>query len=140
MFMFEYCLYFNTAALARTLEKAWAVAFLPLDLTPPQAFMLRVVLDQPGRSPSDLSRTMVISKPTATRCLDGLCAKGLVERRSSAADGRESSIYPTSAAVTIHEQLNRASGTVTQKLKRSLGGDGFQTAVTTVRDVRTLLE
>jgi len=138
--VFEHCLYFNTAALARMLEKAWAEAFRPFDLAPPQAFMLRAVLDHPGRSPSELAQIMVIAKPTATRCLDGLCAKGLVERRGSATDGRESSIYPTNAAVAIHDQLNRASGAVTQRLKRLLGNDGFQDAVTTVRDVRASLE
>ena len=82
--MFEHCLYFNTAALARMLEKAWAEAFRPFDLAPPQAFMLRAVLDHPGRSPSELAQIMVIAKPTATRCLDGLCAKGLVEREGPA--------------------------------------------------------
>lgn len=137
--MFEHCLYFNTAALARTLEKAWADAFRPFDLAPPQAFMLRVVLDHPGRTPTELATILVISKPTATRCLDGLCAKGLVERARSATDGRESSIYPTSPAILMRDQLNHASSKVTQRLKRLLGNDGFQDAVSTMRSVRSSL-
>ena len=48
--MFDHCLYFNTTALARLLEKEWSAAFASFELTPPQAFMLRLVLDQPGLS------------------------------------------------------------------------------------------
>jgi len=43
--MFDHCLYFNTSALARRLEREWTVAFKPFDLTPPQAFTLRAVLE-----------------------------------------------------------------------------------------------
>lgn len=102
--------------------------------------MLRAVLDHPGRSPAELAQIMVIAKSTTTRCLDGLCAKGLVERRGSATDGRESSVYPTGAAVAIQEQLNLASAAVTRRIKRLLGSDGFQDAVKQVRNVRASLE
>ena len=87
--MFDHCLYFNTTALARQLEREWAKAFEPFGLTPPQAFMLRAILDQPGLMQSEIARTLTIARPTATRALDGLMAKGLIERRSSARDGRE---------------------------------------------------
>ena len=42
--MFDHCLYFNTTALARLLEKEWTAAFAGFDLTPPQAFLLRFPL------------------------------------------------------------------------------------------------
>jgi MarR family transcriptional regulator, temperature-dependent positive regulator of motility len=138
--MFEHCLYFNTAALARQLEKEWAVAFQPFGLAPPQAFLLRAVLDQEGLSASQLARQMAIAKPTATRALDGLAEKGLIERRSSLRDAREVSVYPTQEARAIQTALNRASGKVTQRLKKVLGEGGFDEAVTTVRDVREALE
>ena len=47
--MFDHCLYFNTTALARVLERQWAEAFKPFDLTPPQAFLLRAVLEYQRR-------------------------------------------------------------------------------------------
>lgn len=133
-------MYFNTAALARRLETEWTEAFLPFGLTPPQAFMLRAVLGQPGQTQVELARAMAISKATATRALDGLAAKGFVDRLPSERDAREWSIYPTPAATGIHAGLNRASGEVTQRLKRRLGPGEFAATVAGVRKARAALE
>lgn len=138
--MFDHCLYFNTAALARQLEREWCEAFSLFDLTPPQAFMLRAVLDQPGQSHSELAQAMFIAKPTVTRALDGLAAKAMIERRPSGHDGRETCIYPTTDAKAIHTALNRASGNVTQRLKRLLGEEVFVETVQRVREVRAAFD
>ncbi|HCY16999.1 MAG: MarR family transcriptional regulator [Curvibacter sp. GWA2_64_110] len=138
--MFDHCLYFNTTALARQLERQWTVAFKPFDLTPPQAFMLRAVLDKPGLLQREIASALVISRPTATRALDGLAAKQLIERRASERDGRELHIYPTSAAQEIHAALNEASGRVTRRLKKLLGEDAFVDTVSKVRGVRSALK
>lgn len=138
--MFDHCLYFNTTALARQLERQWTVAFKPFDLTPPQAFMLRAVLDKPGLLQREIASALVISRPTATRALDGLAAKHLIERRASDRDGREFNIYPTPAAQEIHAALNEASGRVTRSLKKLLGEDAFVDTVSKVRGVRSALK
>ena len=138
--MFSKCLYFNTTALARLLEREWTRAFQQFDLTPPQAFMLRAVLDQPGQSLSELASSMAISRPTATRALDGLSAKRLVERSPSVRDGREIAVHPTASARALHSELNRASAGVTARLKRLLGDQSFADAVSTIRQVRTRIE
>lgn len=138
--MFDHCLYFNTTALARRLEKEWARAFSPFDLTPPQAFMLRIILDHPPMLQSEVASGMAISRPTATRTLHGLAEKGLVERRSSTRDGREQTIHPTAAALAIHAALNEASGKVTRRLKRLLGEEAFTETVTQMRGIRAALE
>ena len=137
--MFDHCLYFNTAALARQLEREWAVAFRPFDLTPPQAFMLRMVLDQPGLLQHEIADRLTISRPTATRALDGLEAKGLVERRASEHDGRELAIHPRPKATAMKTALNDASGAVTARLKRLLGAAEFNETVSKVRGVRSAL-
>jgi DNA-binding MarR family transcriptional regulator len=138
--MFEQCLYFNTAALARQLEREWAVAFKPFDLTPPQAFMLRMVLDEPGLLQHQIADELTISRPTATRALDGLEAKGLIERRPSTSDGRELAIHPRPKAVAMKAALNNASAAVTARLKRVLGAGEFTEAVSKVRGVRSALQ
>jgi DNA-binding MarR family transcriptional regulator len=137
--MFDRCLYFNTTALARRLEKEWARAFAPLALTPPQAFMLRTILDRPGLLQRELAESMAISRPTATRTLDGLSVKGLVERRSSERDGREQTVHGTPAAVALRTALNEASGKVTRRLKRLLGEEVFNETVIQVRQIRSVL-
>jgi len=137
--MFEQCLYFNTTALARQLERLWTSAFAPFDLTPPQAFLLRTILDRPGLVQRELAESMAISRPTATRALHGLVSKGLVERRGTDRDGREQSVHPTAPALALHAALNEASGKVTRRLKRQLGEEVFSETVRKVRAVRSAL-
>jgi len=138
--MFEHCLYFNTTALARRLEREWTLAFQPLGLTPPQAFMLRAVLAAPGSLQSELADAMAIARPTATRALDVLESKGMVTRQLMSHDNRLVAIHPTRAALSIASDLNEASAAVTRKLKRKLSDTVFQETVTQVRSVRSALE
>jgi DNA-binding MarR family transcriptional regulator len=137
--MFDYCLYFNTSALARRLDQEWTAAFVPFGLTPPQAFMLRAVLGRPGLMQRELSAEMSIAKSTATRALDFLAAKGFVERRAGAGDGREKAIFPTKAALAIHAQLDAASAAVTARLKNILGAPQFAETVSNIKHVRAAL-
>ena len=138
--MFDYCLYFNTTALARLVEREWTKAFKPLGLTPSQAFMLRVVLEKPSLLQNELAKALTISRPTATRTLDGLQKLGLVERRTTESDGREYAIYPTALAQKIKDRLNTESAAVTKRLKKDLGDTEFDDAVLKMRDIRSSLE
>lgn len=138
--MFDHCLYFNTTALARRLEREWAAAFKPFDLSPPQGFLLRALLATPGVPQRALAATLAIARPTATRALDQLSEKGLVKRRTSAGDGREVIIFPTDKASEIQVQLNEASARVTHRLKRLLGDEVFEETVEKVRGVRSALK
>lgn len=138
--MFDYCLYFNTATLARLVEREWAKAFKRFALTPPQAFMLRLVLDQPGLLQREIAQALTVSRPTATRLLDGLEAKRLIERRSSAHDGREWQVHPTAAAAAIRDDLNAASALVTKRIKQKIGKDTFDEVVGKLRGVGAALK
>lgn len=138
--MFDHCLYFNTTALARRLEREWAEAFAPFGLSPPQAFMLRVILAKPGLLQHELAQELSIARPTATRALDFLQAKGLVERCGRDDDKREICLHPTPEAMAIHEALHKASGVVTRRLNRLLGTTEFEATVASIRHARSTLE
>ena len=138
--MFEQCLYFNTTALARVLEREWTRAFKPFGLTPSQAFTLRTVLAHPGMRQRELASQMVIQRPTATRVLDGLQKLDLVERRGTGGDARELAIFPTAAARAIEQSLNAASGEVTKRLKKALGAEQFSLVVAGVKSTRASLD
>lgn len=138
--MFDQCLYFNTSALARRLDREWSDAFAPFDLTPPQAFMLRAVLDRPGLLQRELSEALAISRSTATRALDHLETKGHVERQKAGGDGREVALFPTPQAMKIKAALNDASGAVTSRLKKVLGASHFTSTVDQIKGVRSALE
>lgn len=137
--MFDHCLYFNTTALSRLLEREWSKAFRPLGLTPSQAFMLRVVLEKPALLQGELAKQLTISRPTATRTLDGLQKLGLVERRTTESDGREYAIYPTALAQGMKDTINQASAAVTKRLKKELGHSQFDDAVSKIRNIRATL-
>jgi len=122
------------------LEREWAAAFKPLGLTPPQAFALRTILARPGLLQRELADLLTTARPTATRLLDGLAEKQLIERRASERDGREQNIFPTARAIAMSDQLNQASGAVTKRLKAKLGNDCFSGVVDQLRGVRTALK
>lgn len=138
--MFDGCLYFNGTALARLLEREWAQAFAPFELSPPQGFMLRVVIERPGLLQSQLAEALTISRPTATRLLDGLERKSLIGRRRAENDRRECLIYPTAAAQKLGPALNTASGQVTKRLKHLLGSEAFDDTVAHIRSVTSSLK
>ena len=138
--MFEQCLYFNTTSLARQLEKEWTSAFKPFGLTPSQAFMLRVVLNKASLLQSELANEMNISRPTATRALDGLERLSLIKRVASAKDGREQEIHPTKKAMGMKEAINAASAAVARRLKKSLGTSHFEDAVDQIRSISSALK
>lgn len=137
--MFEQCLYFNTTSLARKLEREWTLAFKPFGLTPPQAFMLRVILEKPQSYQNALAKEMNITKPTASRGLDGLEKLGLIERRPSPDDAREIEVHPTRKAKAMKDGLNAASGEVTKKFKKLLGSDEFLDVVGKLRGISEIL-
>lgn len=137
--MFEQCLYFNTTSLARKLGREWAIAFKPFGLTPSQAFMLRVILEKPRFYQNALAKEMNITKPTASRGLDGLEKLGLIERRPSSDDAREIEVHPTRKAKVMEDGLNAASGEVTNKFKRLLGSDEFLDVVGKLRGISEIL-
>lgn len=137
--MFEQCLYFNTTSLARKLEREWTLAFKPFGLTPPQAFMLRVILEKPQSYQNALAKEMNITKPTASRGLDGLEKLGLIERRPSPDDAREIEVHPTRKAKAMKDGLNAASGEVTKKFKKLLGSDEFLDVVGKLSGISAIL-
>lgn len=137
--MFDQCIYFNSTALARRVERDWADVFAPFGLTPSQAFMLRAVLSRPGLLQGELAEALVISRPTATRALNGLAERGLIERRSAPHDGREQMIFPSTAALAIKDALNAAGGDMTARLKKKLGAGVFDETVSALREVRGAL-
>ncbi len=138
--MFDHCLYFNTSALARRLDREWGEAFARFGLTPAQGFMLRAVLARPGMVQSELAAVLSIARPTATRALDGLEKLRLLERRPSGKDGREVAVVATDAGRELKARLDQCSGAVTKRLKHLLGEVGFNDTVASIKGVRSALD
>lgn len=138
--MFDHCLYFNTTSLARVVEREWTKAFKPFGVTPSQGFLLRLVLARPGLSQFEIADALTISRPTATRLIDGLQALGLVERRVAEHDKRHWSVFATRKAQGLQDAINAASGAVTRRIQQQVGRANFEDTVGKVRAVCSALK
>ncbi|WP_176057569.1 MarR family winged helix-turn-helix transcriptional regulator [Paraburkholderia sp. BCC1876] len=137
--MFDHCLYFNSSALARLTEREWTTAYAPFGLTPAQGFVLRVVLASPGSLSSEVASLLGIARPTATRLIDNLCDKELVERCQGEADAREWGVYPTQAGKALDRPITEASAQIARTLRSKIGRELFESTVSGMHDVRKAL-
>ena len=138
--MFDQCLYFNTTALARVLEREWTKAFKPFGLDAVAGFHAAGDSRQAGLAAKRTRAGLAISRPTATRSLDGLQKMALIERWSTDRDGRESAIHATELGKSMKADLNAASAEVTKRLKKKLGAAHFEDSVSKMKDIRSLLD
>lgn len=61
--MFERCLYFNTQNLARTVNRIWTEEFKQYELSPAHAYLLRLVLTEPGLLQREIAANLGLSNP-----------------------------------------------------------------------------
>ena len=133
--MFERCLYFNINALTRAVNRIWSDAFSQFDLSPSHAYLLRLVLSQPGLPPKQIAVELKLEKSTVTRFIDALEQKGFLSRKKgSSGDSREQGIYPTNKAKKIAEQLDAKGDELYQKIVTSLGKGALTTLVQQLRN------
>lgn len=137
--MFEKCIYFNTNALVRQINKIWDEAFKPFGLSPSHAYVLRVVLEQPGISMKRLSKELELAPSTVTRFVDSLINKKLLQRETDDDDKRGAKIYPTSSAIKIHKNLEQTGKELYTQMNKIIGKNTFSQLVSDIRDIREKL-
>jgi DNA-binding MarR family transcriptional regulator len=112
------CVYFASNALARKIEKLASISWKSVDLSPSHAYLLMVVLDEPGIQPGALVNELLLTPSTITRLLDKLEAKKLVKRT---AEGKTINIFPTSRARNLQPQLKKCSDDFLENYSGILG-------------------
>ncbi len=137
--MFEKCIYFNTNALARQINKIWDDAFKPLGLSPSHAYVLRLVLDQPGISMKQIAEELELAPSTVTRFVDSLINKKLLNRLSDGDDKRGTKILPTPQAKKIHKKLEKTGEQLYSRLNDLIGKKSFSGLVSDMRGIRNKL-
>lgn len=139
--MFEECLYFNSNALARTVTRVWAEAYKPFSLSPSHAFLLRVILAKPGLMPNELAKELSLSRSTVTRFLDSLEKRDFLIRKIAIQDGRRVQIYPTKAAISIHDKLDQTGKDLSKLMGEIIGQGDLSQAISKLRKLqRTLMK
>lgn len=86
------CLYFAANTLARKVEKLAIESWKPVHLSPSHAYLLLMVLDQPGLQPGCLANHLQLSPSTITRLIEKLEEKKLVTRST---EGKTTLVYPS---------------------------------------------
>ena len=80
-----------------------------LDLTPPQAGLLRVVAHEPGRSQQALAAQLGTPASRLVALVDGLEQRGVLERRRNPDDRRLHAVHLTVAGEALLAELGRVA-------------------------------
>ncbi len=96
------CIYFASNALARKTEKLAVSVWKRAGLSPSHAYLLMIVLDEPGVQPGALSAELHLTPSTITRLIEKLEAGKLVVRT---AEGKATSVYPTAKSREMKPML-----------------------------------
>ena len=99
---YSQCLYFSSGALARKVEKLAQESWKPVGLSPSHAYLLMVVIDDPGVQPGSLAKELQLQPSTITRLIEKLEEKKLASRT---VEGKVTHVYPTSKAKQMNSKL-----------------------------------
>ena len=84
----------------------FAPAQVGLDPLPaPELLVLRAVMDDPGRSVSQVAAAVAMQPSNVSAAVRGLCGRGLLEKRADPADRRVSLLHPTAQAAQDRDAI-----------------------------------
>jgi len=120
------CIYFTTNALARKVEKMAAGVWKKVDLSPSHAYLLLLVLDEPGLQPNILAGHLQLQPSTVTRLIEKLEEKKLAVRT---VEGKITNVYPTPKAREIWPKMKECLQEFTRLCATTMGSDESQKLV-----------
>lgn len=100
------CLYFAANNLARKVEKLALESWKPVDLSPSHAYLLMMVLEEPGLQPGCLADHLQLSPSTITRLIEKLEEKQLVTRTT---EGKMTLVFPSEKGTALLPSLKKCS-------------------------------
>lgn len=71
----------------------------------PQLHLMKMVSCRRGMTVSELAQMMMVAPPTASRMIDNLCSRGLLERHKDEADQRVTRVGLTAAGERILDEI-----------------------------------
>ncbi len=77
------------------------------NLTFPQFHLIRILRDQGSLTVTEISSSMMIAPPTASRMIDALCRKGFLRKEKSEHDRRVTTVSMTDKSTRILQRISR---------------------------------
>lgn len=115
---FNRCLYFSSNALARKMEKLALESWKKIDLSPSHAYLLLMVLEEPGVQPGAIAKQLQLTPSTITRLIEKLEEKKLMNRKM---DGKITNVYATAKAKELYPRMKTCLAEFTKNYVEILG-------------------
>ena len=112
------CIYWTSGTLARKINKLAEDAWAPMGLAPGQAYLLSLVMENPGCQPLELSAELHLAPSTITRFIEKLEERKLVVRIT---EGKLTNVFPTQAAKKLKEKMGKCRGNFMHSFQSALG-------------------
>ncbi|MFT3825649.1 MAG: MarR family winged helix-turn-helix transcriptional regulator [Chitinophagaceae bacterium] len=134
---YNQCLYFVSNALARKVEKLANESWKKVDLSPSHAYLLMLVIDNPGMQPGALSEELHLSPSTITRLIEKLEDKKLVVRIM---EGKTTNVYPSPKGKSLRPTLLECRDEFYTAYAKILGDKDSKTMVENMVKIADKLE
>ncbi len=131
---YHQCLYFTSNALARKVEKLAQESWKKVRLSPSHAYLLMMVIENPGIQPGRIGEELQLTPSTISRLLEKLEERKLLVR---IADGKQTNVYPAPAGKALLPTLKDCLLDFYQKYSTILGSDE---SARLVRDMGTVAD
>jgi MarR family transcriptional regulator, organic hydroperoxide resistance regulator len=112
------CMYFSSHAMARKIEKLANEAWKKVELSPSHAYLLMLVIDEPGIQPGSITKQLQLTPSTITRLIEKLEEKKLVVRTT---EGKATNVYATPKGKQLQPQLQACLKNFYDNYSRILG-------------------
>ncbi|GAB3746455.1 MarR family winged helix-turn-helix transcriptional regulator [Spirosoma pomorum] len=119
---FSACLLFSANALSRAVTAIGDEEFGRYGLSYSHAYLLCLVVDQPGVTPTELSSALYLTPSTVTRLVEKLEQKQFVRRES---EGKKTLVYPTSEGESLRQDIASAWDRVGDRCAKLVGEENM---------------
>ena len=114
------CLYFTANSLARKIDKLAQESWDKVDLSPSHAYLLMMVLEEPGIQPGLLANHLQLQPSTVTRLIEKLEEKKLLVRTT---EGKMTNVYPSPKGKDLLPKLKECLNEFYSRYSAILGKD-----------------
>jgi DNA-binding MarR family transcriptional regulator len=131
------CLYFTANALARKVEKLATESWKKIDMSPSHAYLLLLVLEEPGMQAGQIAEQLQLTPSTITRLIEKLEERKLVIR---ATEGKLTNVYPTQKGKEMRPVLKQCVDEFSEKYIKILGKEESKAFIRNMNTIADKLE